>query len=391
MHLTGSPKAVTAAASRRRPCSPLYLSLGAVLWAASALSLVGCSKEPEFDVPAARSASTHALTTLGADEPEQTQHLKTLIELAEQATARERGEWFWNREDELIEAAWGRVAAASVVALEQLKAHKESTRNRWVEAERQATAALALARVEVKAPGLSRREHNLVQQAALILATARRLAATGELDRATAMVAGSLQQAGEVHEAWDVLHARFDDRGTLRRWKALVDETIAHTAAGQSTAFVVDKLNRRLYVYSRGRKVDSFLVELGAKGLKPKLHAGDRATPEGRYRVTEVRSPGETRYYKALMLDYPNLEDRARFAEAQRRGTIPRGVGPGSLIEIHGSGGKGKDWTDGCIALTNAAMDRLFRYAAVDTPVVIVGTVPEGGSQERPQVRAGGR
>lgn len=381
MHLTGSPKAVTAAAPCRRPCFPLILSSGAAFWAASALSFsllfLGCSREPEFDVSAARSAANRVLSTLGAEEPEQSRHLKTLIDLAGETTARERGEWFWQREVELIEAAWGRVAAASVVAVEQLKTHREATRSRWVEAEKKATAALAQAREELKAPGLSRREQNLVQQAAVVLDTSRRLAAAGEIERATAMAAASLARTDEVHDAWEILHARFDDRGTLKRWKALVEATIAGTEHGQSNAFVVDKLNRRLYVYSRGHRVDSFPVELGAKGLKAKLHAGDRATPEGRYRVTEVRSHGETRYYKALMLDYPNSEDRVRFAEAQRRGQVPRGVGPGSLIEIHGYGGKGKDWTDGCIALTNAAMDRLFRYATIDTPVVIVGTVPE--------------
>lgn len=384
---TGYPKAVTAASLRRRPPFLLQLSLGAAFLAASVFSFGGCSKEPEFDVPAARSAANRVLATLGTAEPEQTKLLKTLIELAEQTAVRERAEWFWQREPELIEGSWGRVAVASVVALEQLKKHKEASRTHWVEAEKKATAALAKAREEVKAPGLSRREHSLVQQAAVVLDTSRRLAAAGEVSRATALAGLALQKTAEVHTAWDHLHARFDDRSTLRRWMALVEAEIARTASSQSNAFVVDKLNRRLYVYSRGRKVDSFPVELGAKGLRAKLHAGDRATPEGRYRVTEVRSPGQTRYYKALMLDYPNSEDRARFAEAQRRGQVPRGVGPGSLIEIHGDGGKGKDWTDGCIALTNAAMDRLFRYAAIDTPVVIVGKVPEVKANQRAEGR----
>ncbi len=354
-----------------RHCLIFVLLAVALPWTA------GCAKTPEFDVATARGNATRVLATLELDEPQQAKHLKTLVEIAEAATLRERAEPFWRREDANIAQAWGRVAEASITALAVQKENRDAARTRWSEADQKATKALAAAREHVKVPGLSRREQNLIQQAALTIETARRLAAGGDLDRATAQIAHALKHTAEIAEAWEQLHARFDDRSALRRWRALVDEAVSQSARQASNVFVVDKLERRLYVYSRGRRVDSFTVELGAKGLKRKLHSGDRATPEGRYRVTEVRHPGATKYYKALMLDYPNSEDRARWAEAKRKGQVPRGAGPGSLIEIHGSGGKGKDWTDGCIALTNAAMDRLFRYASVNTEVVIVGTLPD--------------
>jgi lipoprotein-anchoring transpeptidase ErfK/SrfK len=47
------------------------------------------------------------------------------------------------------------------------------------------------------------------------------------------------------------------------------------------------------------------------------------------------------------------------------------------LIEIHGSGGKGADWTAGCIALTNRDMDSLFKFIDIGTPVTIVGSMYE--------------
>jgi len=72
-------------------------------------------------------------------------------------------------------------------------------------------------------------------------------------------------------------------------------------------------------------------------------------------------------------LNYPNDEDRAQFASLRRQGRIPSNASLGGLIEIHGEGGRGKDWTKGCVALANNDMDDLFRRAAVGTPVTIVG------------------
>ena len=74
------------------------------------------------------------------------------------------------------------------------------------------------------------------------------------------------------------------------------------------------------------------------------------------------------------MLDYPNAEDRARYELGRRTGQVPLRAGIGSLIEIHGEGGQGRDWTNGCVALSNRDMDKVFARARVGTPVTIVGT-----------------
>ena len=83
-------------------------------------------------------------------------------------------------------------------------------------------------------------------------------------------------------------------------------------------------------------------------------------------------------YYKALALNYPNDEDRAEFDRLRRAGRIPRGTSLGGLIEIHGEGGRGRDWTKGCVALANQDMDDLFRRIGVGTPVTIVGGDGQG-------------
>ena len=47
----------------------------------------------------------------------------------------------------------------------------------------------------------------------------------------------------------------------------------------------------------------------------------------------------------------------------------------GGLIEIHGNGGKGIDWTEGCVALTDREMDTVFKIVRVGTPVTIIGSM----------------
>ena len=79
-------------------------------------------------------------------------------------------------------------------------------------------------------------------------------------------------------------------------------------------------------------------------------------------------------YHRALLIDYPNANDRRDHAEAVRRGLVPGRRGSGGLIEIHGDGGRGQDWTNGCVALSDADIDRLFPEVEVGTPVTLVPT-----------------
>jgi len=83
---------------------------------------------------------------------------------------------------------------------------------------------------------------------------------------------------------------------------------------------------------------------------------------------------GETRFYKALLLDYPNEDDRTRFTQNKKKGVLGTDAEIGGHIEIHGVGGKGADWTDGCIALKNKDMNVVFNLCPVGTKVVIVGS-----------------
>ncbi|MEQ9103320.1 MAG: L,D-transpeptidase family protein [Rhodothermales bacterium] len=159
------------------------------------------------------------------------------------------------------------------------------------------------------------------------------------------------------------------------QWDRWVRETLKASRDAGTSAIIVDKLNRTLHLYTAGRRIQSWPVELGPEWVGDKQMEGDNATPEGRYRIIRKRGRGETRYYRALEIDFPNAEDRRAFTTAKREGLIPANARIGGLIEIHGEGGKGADWTNGCVAMTNTTMNELFRQVAVGTPVTIVGTM----------------
>jgi murein L,D-transpeptidase YafK len=156
----------------------------------------------------------------------------------------------------------------------------------------------------------------------------------------------------------------------------MVAETAAWSRSTGDPAIVVLKENHRVDVYDGGHVVRSYAADMGYRSVNDKRSSGDAATPEGRYRITAKKS--YSNYYKALALNYPNDEDRTQFAALRRSGRIPEGAQLGGLIEIHGEGGRGKDWTKGCVALANRDMDDLFQRAGVGTPVTIVGGDGQG-------------
>ncbi len=133
--------------------------------------------------------------------------------------------------------------------------------------------------------------------------------------------------------------------------------------ASKIDKIVAYKKKRTLYTYRNGKQIDEFKFSLGKNGDKGnKVKAGDYRTPEGTYKV--VRKKCDDRLYKSLMISYPNASDKAR-ARAN-------GVNPGGYITIHGqpkwnANGRGDkytlahDWTEGCLAVPNLAMDKLWK------------------------------
>jgi lipoprotein-anchoring transpeptidase ErfK/SrfK len=140
--------------------------------------------------------------------------------------------------------------------------------------------------------------------------------------------------------------------------------------APEAVKIVIKKNERKLLLYEKGELRKMFPVDLGKNPSGPKIYQGDMRTPEGEYFIVEKRDIGQTKFYLALVLNYPNDRDRQRYDWAVKKGYLPKDVGIGGMIEIHGEG-IGFDWTQGCIALDNPHMQELFRKIPVGTAVHI--------------------
>jgi len=131
---------------------------------------------------------------------------------------------------------------------------------------------------------------------------------------------------------------------------------------------IVDKSERLMVAYAGGQPVKAWRgLQFGDQPQGHKQFEGDERTPEGRY-VIEGRNAGSA-YHLSLKVSYPNPADRA-FAAA-------RGRSPGGDIFLHGQpnalpfGRVPGDWTDGCIALSNAEIEELWRIVPDGTPIEI--------------------
>lgn len=208
-------------------------------------------------------------------------------------------------------------------------------------------------------------------QAEIRATEAKKLASRGEGAEARKRLAEAEKDLAAVVKVIRPLIQRYADRGQISSWRRLADEAIAESRRSGGEVILVNKVDRQLTLFRNGSAVRSFSAGLGFNYLADKLYSGDRATPEGRYRV--VKKIDRSRFYRALELDYPNQEDQRRYAQAKRAGLVPKNSGIGNLIQIHGGGKSGM--TYGCVSLDNPEMDYLFSAVDVGTPVIIVGTV----------------
>jgi len=169
--------------------------------------------------------------------------------------------------------------------------------------------------------------------------------------------------------------SRYADAQQVSRWHAQVQRTVDWSRQNRAAAIVVVKADRRLTLYKNGRVAASYPVRLGYNGMQEKRFQDDGATPEGAYVVTRKRDRGQTDFYRAFLLDYPNGEDQRRFQQARRTNAIPAEARIGGNIEIHGEANRRLSETLGCVMLDNRHMDALFRDVEAGTPVTIVGAV----------------
>lgn len=223
----------------------------------------------------------------------------------------------------------------------------------------------------IKAVRDSRLNTGLLSRLDILLTEAKSFTASGQPGYALSRLTEAETLLDKTIGLIRPILAQYIDATRISRWKMLVDETVAESRRRDSYAIVINKLRRQLILYKKGVVMETYPVGLGFNTIGDKLYSGDRATPEGRYQV--VSKLPNSKYYRALRINYPNADDQKRFAEAKRKKLIPANARIGGLIEIHGGG---KDSvTLGCIGLNNDEMLELFNRIDVGTPVVIVATL----------------
>jgi len=368
-----SPFAPAAANCRRRFRNP---SQAVVLLALLAVGF-GCARPGPDPITwdGARAALNRARAELRPVDPQAAEEIERLVADAERATATERAAPVWRREPGSGAAAWLRAVESARRNLKEVRALRAAQAQRLEQLLERAEVRIAAAGSRIGLSGMSGHDAGQVAAGRTHVETARRLAEHGDYPAAIDHAAEALNLAAELDASWNRNHVRFSDPSLLAMWRGQAEAAIDESRRSKSAAIVIDKLRRKVYLYKSGRRVAQFDAELGANGLERKRYSGDRATPEGRYRITVKKAGRATKYYLALLIDYPNAEDQRRYRQGKANGSIPRRAGIGGLIEIHGGGGSGRDWTDGCIALTNEDMDRLYPQVQKGTSVTIVGTL----------------
>lgn len=121
----------------------------------------------------------------------------------------------------------------------------------------------------------------------------------------------------------------------------------------------VDKSERVLKLLSDDKVIKTYHIALGDSPAGHKRQQGDERTPTGSYKLDYKNE--KSSYYRSIHVSYPNASDKAQARK--------RGVSPGGDIMIHGQkNGFGhlaaltqkRDWTDGCIAVTDGEMDEIM-------------------------------
>ena len=133
---------------------------------------------------------------------------------------------------------------------------------------------------------------------------------------------------------------------------------------------LVIKSDRKMFLIRNGAVFKEYAIMLGLNPVGHKQQKGDNRTPEGHY-LLKGRNP-QSRFHRSIHISYPN--------EADLKAALEKGVDPGRYIAIHGLPEKSeeaewdfieRDWTNGCIAVTNPEIEEIWELVKDGTPIEI--------------------
>ncbi len=352
-----------------------FLRAGSILiaWLLFALVITGCSEPPlpiEVDLAVKQDQD---LWKVGVPKyaPQQYEEYAAALRAGQDLLTAERSRFIWFQDYDPVAKFFSDVIV-----------HGEQVRTAALTAKAKETTDLTLQIIkitdrlrilrnlagEVRDKKLSTRS---MARAETLLNEAKGHVKNGDWVKARRVISEANLNVDSAVKSTRQMVARFGDTQQISRWRTLVANAIQRSRSNGGYLIVVNKLDRELTLYKSGQQVKTYSAGMGINYLTDKLYSGDRATPEGEYRV--IRKLPASKFYKALLINYPNDEDQRRFAEAKRRGELSKRTQIGGLIEIHGGGTAGL--TNGCVALDDRQILELYNTVEVGTPVVIVGTL----------------
>lgn len=165
-------------------------------------------------------------------------------------------------------------------------------------------------------------------------------------------------------------------RDTATSMSSVVTPTITHTpvigikSQVLADSIVVEKLKHTMTLFAAGLAVRTYQVALGKQPKGDKIKIGDGRTPEGVFHI-DFRN-AQSKYHKSLHISYP---DAAHLERASSMGSSA-----GGDIMIHGlppayanigAAHRQYDWTEGCIAVTDAEIEEIWRAVPVGAIIQI--------------------
>jgi L,D-peptidoglycan transpeptidase YkuD (ErfK/YbiS/YcfS/YnhG family) len=177
-------------------------------------------------------------------------------------------------------------------------------------------------------------------------------------------------QQAALDTSRQALEDKADEIDKLQDTIATLEEKLFALRAEAVDKVLIEKQTRRLTLLAKGEVLKTYTIALGGNPVGPKEQQGDCKTPEGTY-IIDSRN-GNSGYHLSLHISYPNEEDKRRAREL--------GVPPGGDIMIHGikngfaklgAAHAERDWTEGCIAVTDQEMEEIYRFVPNGTVVEI--------------------
>jgi murein L,D-transpeptidase YafK len=141
-------------------------------------------------------------------------------------------------------------------------------------------------------------------------------------------------------------------------------------AQTKADRIIVHKKNRTMELMHAGQVLKTYKIALGGQPVGAKERQGDHRTPEGVY-VIDSRN-ARSQFHRSLHISYPNAADKDRARKF--------GVPTGGDIYIHGlpngfgfigASHRARDWTDGCIAVTDQEIEEIWNLVEDHTAVEI--------------------